>query len=218
MRAPLALALALTLVAGAATSASAGNNEVTVGSFNRALRSSSANAVTDDSLGGGQLGVARALRLGLYPDLEVWATAGFGWGAAEGTLFQTMTTEVDMLGFTLGGRARYALHRLIHASGRLDLGTARNELSLTGNGHTVSDASWGGTASMAVGLDVMLVARPRFSLGFRFELGYVTATAVALSPREAGDSSKIELDAMQASIGHLDLGGRFFSFAVLSQF
>jgi len=210
--------LALLLVAGATTTASAGNHEVTFGSFNRALRSSSANAVTDDTLGGGQLGVARALGLGLYPRLEVWATAGFGWGAASGTLFQSMTTEVDTLGFTLGGRARYALHRHLQASARLDLGTARTALSLTGNGHTVSDASWGGTATTALGLDVMLVAKPRFSLGFRFELGYVTATAVALSPREASDSSKIELDAMQASIGRLDLGGRFLSFAILSQF
>src|SRR5687768_12212918 len=101
--------IALTLVAGAATSAHAGNHEIAMGSYNRALRTSSANAVTDETLGGGQLGVARALRLDLYPKLEVWATAGFNWGGAEGTLFQTMTTEVDSYGFTLGGRARYSL-------------------------------------------------------------------------------------------------------------
>jgi hypothetical protein len=210
--------LALTIVLGAATAAHAGNHEITLGSYDRALRSSSANAVTDDTLGGGHLGIARALRLDLYPRLEVWATGGLGWGSAEGTLFQTMTTEVDTIAFTLGGRARYSLHRLLHLSARLDLGTARNELTLHGNGHTVSDAGWGATATTAIGVDLMLVARPRFSLGFRFDLGYVTATAVALSPREEGDSSKIELDAMQASIGHLDLGGRFFAFSVLSQF
>lgn len=211
-------ALALTLVLGAAATVHAGNYEVTMGSYDRALRSSSANAVTDDTLGGGQLGTARALRLDLYPKLEVWATAGFNWGGAEGTLFQTMTTEIDSYGFTLGGRARYSLHRLVHLSGRLDLGPAHQSLTITGNGHTVSDGAWGGTATAAVGLDLMAIAYPRFSFGFRFDLGYVAASGVSLSPSEEGDSSKIELDAMQASIGHLDLGGKFFAFSVLSQF
>lgn len=208
----------LAIVLGTAASAFAGNHEVTFGSHNRALRSSSANAVTNDTLGGGQLGIARHLDLELYPKLEVWATGGFNWGGAEGTLFQTMTTEVDSYGFALGGRARYSLHRLLHVSARVDVGPARQSLTIVGNGHTVSDAAWVGTATAAIGVDLMLVAYPRFSLGFRFDLGYVTATGAALSPREEGDSSKIELDAMQASIGKLDLGGRFLAFSVLSQF
>jgi len=210
--------LALTVIAATASSATAGKNEVTLGSHNRALRASSANAVTNDTLGGGQLAVARHLRLDLYPRLEVWATGGFSWGGAEGTLFQTMTTEVDSYGFTLGGRARYSLHRMLHASARIDVGPARQSLTIVGNGHTVSDAAWAGTATAALGLDLLILAYPRFSLGFRFDLGYVAATGAALSPREEGDSTKIELDAMQASIGKLDLGGRFFAFSVLSQF
>ena len=210
--------IALTLMAAAASSAYAGNNEVTSGSYNRALRTSSANAVTDETLGGGQLGVARSLRLDLYPKLEVWATAGFIWGSAEGTLFQTMTTEIDSYGFTLGGRARYALHRHVHLSGRLDLGPSHQSLTIHGNGHTVSDGAWGATVTAAVGLDLMIVAYPRFAFGFRFDLGYVMANGVVLSPHEEGDSTKIELDAKQASIGKLDLGGKFFAFSVLSQF
>lgn len=214
MRAFLALAILL----GTAASGNAGNTELTFGSYNRALRSESANAVTNDTLGGVNFGAARKLHLDLFPKLDVWTTAGFSWGTAAGTLFQTMTTEVDTLGLTLGGRARYALHRHLHVSARLDLGTARNELTITGNGHMVSDASWGATVTTAVGLDMMMVAHPRFALGIRFDLGYIAATSVALSPREEGDPSKIELDAMQASIGHLDLGGRFLSFSVISQF
>jgi hypothetical protein len=210
--------LALLLVAGTAHITDAGNNELTLGSSVRALRSSSANAVTTDSLTGGTLQAARALHLDLMPRLEVWATAGLDWGGAEGVMFQTMTTELDTLGLTLGGRARYPLHSHLAVGGRLDLGTARNELTLTGNGHTVSDAAWGGTMTAAASVDLLAIAHPRFSLGLRFELGYITATATALSPREAGDASKIELDEMQASIGHLDLGGRYLSFAVLSQF
>jgi hypothetical protein len=210
--------LSLLLLAGAASVAQAGNNELTLGSFDRTLRSSSANAVTTDSVGGGSLQAGRALHLGLMPDLEVWATAGLDWGGASGVMFQTMTTEIDTLGLTLGGRARYSLHARIAVSARLDVGSARNALTLTGNGHTVSDSAWGGMMKVAAGVDLLAVAYPRFSLGLRFELGYVAATATALSPREAGDSSKIELDAMQASIGHLDLGGTYVSFAVVSQF
>ncbi|MDB4961154.1 MAG: hypothetical protein JWP01_1153 [Myxococcales bacterium] len=210
--------LTLLLLASAAPLAHAGNNELTMGSYVRALRSSSANAVTTESLTGGSLQVGRALHLGLMPDLEIWATAGLDWGGTEGTMFQTMTTEVDTLGLTVGGRARYALHANLAVSGRLDLGTARNELTLTGNGHMVSDSAWGGTLKAAAGLDLLAIAHPRFSLGLRVELGHVAATATALSPREAGDSTKIELDAMQASIGHLDLGGTYLSFSVMSQF
>lgn len=212
------LALALMSIAGTAAPAFAGNHEITFGSHNRALRTSSANAVTNDTLGGGHLGVARHLRLDLYPRLEVWATGGFNWGGAEGTLFQSMTTEIDSYGFTLGGRARYTLHRLLHVSARVDVGPAHQSLTIVGNGHTVSDAAWAGTATAAIGVDLMLLAFPRFSLGFRFDLGYVAATGASLSPRQEGDSSKIELDAMQASIGKLDLGGRFLAFSVLSQF
>jgi hypothetical protein len=211
MRALLALVL-LT------ATAHAGNNEVTFGSHNRALRTSSANAVTDETLGGIQLGVARDLHLDLFPKLEVWATGGYYYGVASGTLFQTMTTDVDSFGFTFGGRARYSLHKYVKVSARLDVGPAHQSLTLEGNGHTVSDGAWGGTATAAVGVDVMMVAKERFSLGFRFDLGYVAATGVALSPREEGDSSKIELEAMQASIGHLDLGGKFLAFSLLSQF
>ncbi len=214
MRAFFALAILL----GSSVAAHAGNTELTLGSYNRALRSDSANAVTDETLVGLSTGVARRIPLDLVPKLDLWVTGAFVWGSAEGTLFQTMSTVIDSVGFTVGGRASYAVHRYLHASGRLELGTARNELTIHGNGHWVSDAGWGGTVTTAVALDALVVAKPQFTIGFRFDLGHVAATAVALSPREDGDSSKIELDAMQASIGHLDLGGRFLSLSVISQF
>lgn len=210
--------LPLAILVGSSAAAHAGNTELALGSYNRALRSDSANAVTDDTLVGLSTGVARRLPLDLFPKLDVWATGAFVWGSAEGTLFQTMSTTIDSVGFTVGGRASYALHRYLRASARLDLGTARNELTIHGNGHWVSDAGWGATATTAVGLDALVLAKPQFTIGFRFDLGYIAATSVALSPREDGDASKIELDAMQASIGHLDLGGRFFALSVISQF
>lgn len=216
MRAPeVLLALAITTLAG---TAHAGDNELSLGSYNRALRTGSANAVTDDTLGGGTLAIGRALDLGLFPNLDVWATSAFSWGGADGSMFQTMTTEVDTIALTFGGRARYTVHRRVAVGARLDLGTARTGLTIHGNGHTVSDAAWGGTATAAATLDLLAIAHPAFALGLRVELGYVTMTAPSLSPRADQDDSKILLDEMQASIGGLDLGGRFMSFSVLSQF
>lgn len=211
--------LTLALLLAATTAAHAGDhNELTLGGGARALRSHSANAVTSDSLGHGELAYGRRLDLTLIPKLETWLTAGFNWGGASGTLFQSMATEVDTLGFTGGARARYVLHPNFAATARLDLGTARTALALDGSGHRVSDAGWGATAGAAVGADAYLIAHPTFSLGVRFELGYVAMTAPALSPRADEDDSMILLDAQQASIGHLDLGGRYFSVAMISRF
>lgn len=210
--------LALLLVTAASAPAHAGDNELTIGSFSRALHTSSANAVTSDSLGGGHLAYGRALRLDLMPGLALWVAGEMTWGGATGTLFQSMSTEIDMLGFTAGGRAVYTLHPRLAVSGRLDVGTARTELTVHGAGQALSDAAWAGIAGTGIGVDLLAMSRPRFSLGLRFELGYVTATAPALSPHAAADDGKIELDAMQASIGSLDLGGRYLSFSVLSQF
>lgn len=211
--------LAILLVAGFATgTAHAGDNEVTLGGFARSLRSASANAVTDDNLGGGTISIGRSLDLSLAPGLEVWVTGTFARGVANGTLFRSMITEVDSAALTVGGRARYRLHRRLAAGARLDAGTGRTELTLEGAGGTVSDAAWSAVGTAALSLDLLAVTHPRVSLGLRFELGYLAAAAPALSPRGEQDDSKIMLDEMQASIGHLDLGGRFFSFAFLGQF
>jgi len=138
-------------------------------------------------------------------------------GGADGTLFQTMASAIDMVGFTAGARAAYALHRRVSLNGRLEVGTARTDLSLHAQGHTVSDAAWGGIATAAAGVEVLAIARRRFSFGARLELGYVAATAPSLSPRAEGDGT-LELATMQASIGHLDLDGRFVMVSLLGQF
>lgn len=208
----------LLLLSASAGTALAGDNEVTIGTHYRSLRSDSANALTTENLGAGSFQVARQLPFVLYPKLQLWATGALSLGGAEGLLFQRMATEIDMLGFAFGGRARYMLHRNLAVTARLDVGTARDSLTIYGNGHTASDAAWGGTSSGSLGVDVLAIAYPAFSLGVRFEYGYLTATAAELSPAQEASETMIELDAMQASIGHLDLGGRYFSFQVLGQF
>ena len=55
----------------------------------------------------------------------------------------------------------------------------------------------------------------------RAELGYIAATATALtatSDRGDGDGDTLRLPMNESSLGHLDLGGRFFGFSILSQF
>jgi hypothetical protein len=218
------LVLVLVLVPALATPAHAGDrNELTIGSWNRALRSASANAVTGENLGGGALTYARDLRIRPLPRLALWATASFTWAGAEGTMFQTLSTEIDALGFSAGARARYRLLDRVVASGRLDIGTARTSLRLAdAMDRSAGDTRWGGITTAAVALDLLAVAGPRFSLGVRAELGYVIAQAPALTATsdrgDADDEDKLRLPMAESSLGHLDLGGRFFGFSLLSQF
>lgn len=206
---------------GAAGPAHAGDrNELTIGSWNRALRSASANAVTDDNLTGGALAYARDLALRPVPGLAVWATGAFTWAATDGVMLRTLGTEVDVLGLSVGGRARYHLHARVAASARLDLGAAHTALRIADvMGHTAGDARWGATATAAAGLDLLAVAGPSFSLGLRAELGYTFAAAPALTAEpDGGDGDTIQLPRQAASLGHLDLGGRFFGISLVSQF
>jgi hypothetical protein len=212
------ITLGVLLAAAPAPAFADSHNELSIGSFGRAMHASSANAITPDSLGGGVLGYARELALPVVPRLALWATAGLSWGGASGTMFSTLATELDTVALTLGGRARYQLHRLVAVGGRLDVGSARAKLTLREGARTLSDHGWGGTSTAAASVDLLALAYPRFKLGFRFELGYTATTAIALAPAEGNDASTIQLQMSQASIGHLDVGGRFVSFTAISQF
>lgn len=219
MRATLLLLLAMSSAAAADP-----GNELSIGPSTRFLRSTSANALTDDDLVGGTLGYARDLGrdagISLHPDLTLWATAAYRWGSADGSLFQTIDTHVEIDELAIGARARFALHRRVILDGRVDLGTARTELGLTdAMGHQNGDSRWAGTGSTAIALDLMVVAHRRVGLGMRLEVGYVTATAPALEAKSRdGDDGTIMLPVDQVSIGHLDLGGRYVSFAWFGQF
>ena len=211
------IAIALVLLS---STAYAERNELSYGGGFRALHSSSANAVTEDSLTGGQLGYAHALDLSLLPDLELWAQAGFGWGGTDGTMFQTLSTDVSTINFTAGGRARYELHRLAIASAHIDLGTARAAFSLRdGAGHTASDHGWGAITSVGAALDLFAIRRKRFALGVRVDLGYVYASGIDLvaTPESSSDGT-LQLEMTAAGLGSLDLSGPTFNAALVSTF
>ncbi len=207
----------LSLTLCAAAPAVAGNNEITIGGTGRSLRTASANAVTSENLGGVQLAVARQIHLDFVPNLQIWGAAGFASTSAEGELFG-MPTDIESVDLQLGGRARYLLHRYVAVSARLEVGPSHTALAIEGNGHRVSDGRWGGLVTTALGADLFLFASSRFSVGMRFELGYALHSAPALSPVQATDENMLQLPESQASIGSLDLGGRFWAFSFLSQF
>lgn len=212
--------LTVALLAAASPALAEPANELSIGGSSRSLRSSSANAVTDDNLGGGELTYARYLPIEVVPELQIWGTASYAWGGVEGAMFQTLTTEVDSHGLTAGGRARFRLHRLAYLTGRMDLGMTHTSLEITdAMGRSLSDGKWHAETRGAVGLDLYAVAMPRFSLGVRFELGYVAATGATLAPREDDPSDDtIMLEESQASIGTLDLAGRYFTLGAVMAF
>jgi hypothetical protein len=203
-----------------ASTAHAGNNELTLGSNNRALKTSSANAVTDDSLIGGSLTYGRDLGLAIFPRLELWAQATFAWGSAEGMMFQTLSTELDTLGLMLGARARYQLHRRLDATARLDIGSTRAALAIRDSaGHTASDQGWGAITTTALGLDCYAYRGERFALAVRFELGLTATSSIPLTATpESNGEGTLQLEMTAASLGDLNLSGPAFAAAIAGQF
>jgi hypothetical protein len=210
--------LVLVSCAGLAGTAHAGDNELTITETTRALRTSSANAVTADSLLGGALGYAR--RISEIPHLELWVTGTFAWGVADGQMFQTMSTELDTLALTVGGQLRYALHRRIVASARLDVGSARAALSIDDDaGHTASDHGWGAITSAGLGIDCYAIRGERFSLGLRFELAAVATSSIPLTATPtSGSDDTLALEMTAASLGSLNLSGPAFGASLVGQF
>ncbi len=207
-------ALALLLICSTAYA----GNELSIGSTNRALRSSSADAVTGDSYIGGQLAFAHDLRIG-SPALRVAVTGALAWGGADGTLFD-MTTELGQSAYLVGLRTRYTVVPHLAAGAAVQVGAAHTSLSLTdAMDRTVSDNGWGGIAEGALGLDLLAVDGNRFKLGMRVELGYVAAAAVGLAGKSARpDDGTLRLQMTQASLGSLDLSGPYAAVSVVSDF
>jgi hypothetical protein len=203
------------------------HDEVSLGGTARALRSSSANALTGANLAGMSVGIARDLGhdLGidhgswLAPGLTLWAEAGLVTGSADGTTFQSLSTAIDELGLTGGLAARYRLHRRITAGAHVALGAQRVRAAITDStGTTAYDHGWGAMASAAAALDVFIVNAPRFGLGVRLEAGYAVTQGIALTLHTDRPGDAIPLAMTELSIGHLDLSGPSAGLSLLGQF
>jgi len=207
----------LCLTAGVAH---AGSNEIDVGSANRALRSSSADAVTADGLGTGHVGYMRRISPPFdVSDLELWVGGSMEIGGATGTMFQTLSTEIGSYAVLATARARYRLIDHVTATARVALGPARTSLELKDpSGMALSDSGWGVATTGALGLDLTALEDRAMSLGLRFEVGYARTSAPALSPHASVDDSTLHLPMSAASFGHLDLSGPFATFSLITQF
>jgi hypothetical protein len=218
----LAAVVGATAAAAVPTARAEPRDEVSLGAAARALRSPSANAVTDDDLAGMSIGLARDLGhdLGVepVPGLALWVEAGLVTGTASGTMFQSLFTKIEQLGLTGGIAVRYRLHRLITASARGAVGAQRARLAISDRSATAYDHAWGAMASAGAALDVFAVSRPRFGLGVRAELGYVAAQGIALTPRTDRADDTLAITMADAAIGHLDLSGPSVALSLLGQF
>ena len=196
------------------------DNEITITESVRALRTSSANAITDDSLVGGSLGYARELPMQIGP-FSLWAHASFDWAVAEGTMFQTLTTDLYTLGGSAGVRARYNLWReRIIASARAELGFVRATLEIHDEAdHTARDSGWGATTAIGAGIDLVAIRSRRFTMAFRTELAAVATSSIPLSATPArDDSDMLQLEMTAASLGSLNLSGPVFAVSFVGQF
>ncbi len=200
--------------------ASADGHEITFGTDARAMRSSSADALTGDALVGAHLELGRALDLGLPHHLVVWADADAIWSGAKGTMFDEFATTLFSTTLTGGLRLRYQPIRNLGISAGVAFGAQHASLTLTDStDHEADDGAWGAVARASVKLDLLAVDKPKFGLGIRGELGYLAAQGVELVPKQQrADDGTLYIPMTEASLGHLDLGGPYVNISLLTQF
>jgi len=207
------------LLCAAAATARAGDNELEAGGETRALRSASADALTDASLGGGHFAYARSFGE-LAPGLELWLGGGLDFGGAGGTMFQTLTTTIGTFEILATARVRYRLYDHLLATARVSAGSTRTSLEIDdGMGSDLSDARWGAIVRGAVGIDLAAREHETWSMALRAELGYARATApeLVLQPSTPDDGT-LRLPMTESAIGHLDLSGPFAAISLVCQF
>jgi hypothetical protein len=204
-----------------AGTASAGDNEVSFESTTRSLRSSSADAITGDSLVGGGVGIGRALGVELPRHFTLWSEAGITWSGATGSMFTVLATDLFDTTITAGLHLRYQPIRNVAVSAGVAIGAQHASLSITDSmDHTASDTAWGAVARASTKIDLLAIDRPRFSIGVRAEFGYLFSQGIELVPTEqrTDDADTLHIPMSEASLGHLDLGGAFFNIGLVSQF
>ena len=188
-----------------ASSTAFADTGVGLGTDVRALHSSSANALTDDSLWGGHVMVAHAV----LPDVFVTGAAGIA--GATGTMFE-MSTSVLQESFSAGVRGRYHLRGPLWAIAHAQLGLSNTDIKLEDSSYqTLSDHAWAPFASGSLGVEV--------GRHFLVELGYVACVPVELTAKShPPDDGTIRLPMTQASLGSLDLSGKYASISWLVNF
>src|SRR5262249_37913558 len=158
----------------------------------------SATALTSDSLGGSSMRYARALDVELPEHFTLWAQGGYDLLMADGTMFGTLDTHITALAFTGGARLRYQRWSYVAASAVLAAGPENARVSLTAsNSNSASDHGWGAIGLAALQLDLLAYDTSSFSFGMRFELGYVAATGVGITPKRSKEDGVLQIPTME---------------------
>lgn len=190
------------------------DTELTIGSQVRALRSPSADAVTGDDYVGGRITAGRMLDVPTIAGVDLYATVGFDWGGASGSMFN-QSTDVSTYALTLGGHARYQLYKHVSLIAGLDVGMQHASLTL---GDDMSDGAWGVMTRGIVAVELLAADSPGFGFGLRIEAGYTLDQKIALSPTPPKDDSTITIMTSTSSIGHLDMSGPSIGFSAITRF
>jgi hypothetical protein len=167
-----------------------------------------------------RVGYAHRLPGAPLRDLSLWLTAGLEAEAADGEMFQAISTHVESIAAVAGVRARYHLYSHIAVAARAEVGGVRSSLSLDASqSPELSDAAWGALARVGLELDLFVVEGPRATLGFRLGVGYVRTSAPSLTLRAPDPPSGTLLLPMAATpFGALDLSGPTAAVSIVALF
>lgn len=223
------LASSLVLVALVCGPVRAERFELGMGSSGLWTRSGSADALTEQSFGMFSLsGAMKIDALQRLPGFEVLLEGTGEIGGTTGTTFQTMETSTLVHVGLFGAKLRRHLVHRLYAQGRaaLGIGRIRARVSDLYTGvDPLEDAALTPAAYLGTGAEYML-ARLRksdgntaFTLGLRFELGYLLLAPVELTPTpRREDDDTIRIPAMSTSFGDLDLSAVNIHFQIVGRF
>jgi hypothetical protein len=227
--APLLLLAAVSVCCSIAVAprARAERLELGIGSTSRFTHADSVLAVHDSRSTGFAMDVA--YRWASIAGFDLLADASFDTDTAWATTFQRMYTASTTQVAQVGVRVRRPLAYAASAHARLALGATRVGLEiddLDGRTH-IADHGYGTSAYLGAGLDCVPL-RPRFangreafSLGLRFELGYMAMTPVGFSAESPGPGmpeGTIEIPARAANLGNLDMSALTLRLALVARF
>lgn len=188
---------------------------IEMGSATRWMRDRSAGAITTEPLSSFVLSAERRITTfelphGLALDLGIEAT--WANGAANGTIFQTLTTDLGDNEWLGGVHASARVWHTLGVSARAAAGVTRTDLAIAPEQDpamkSVDDHGWGRIATATIGADFQPVHTRAFALGVGMELGWVATSAVTMHayPSDRPDPD-LSIETAFASIGHVDLGG-----------
>lgn len=198
-----------------------------MGPTSRFTHADSVLAVHDSHSTGFSIGAA--YRWASISGFDLLADASFdtdtAWATTFGRMHTSSTTRVALVGL----RARRPLARALSAHARLALGAARVAVDIDDRDgpSRLQDHGHGACAYAGAGLDYVPL-RPRtasgreiLSLGVRVELGYLAMAAVGLSaesPDPGMPEDAIEIPAMAADLGDLDMSALTVRLALIAHF